>query len=177
MGDANRGLTVGTKYRTSKDEISYLTMPDVDQIAGAVQPKRLGRRGQRNARRLAMVKLDWRGKGLRALHDYELRLREDFDRAEGDYSARCSIVRTFCALLDTRRILVGDPLPGTLRPSKQTTLEAWREAAVPALPCPVSISAPQATGEKPPEFAHTQSVQSAESSANTLDAENSWSGS
>ena len=137
-------------------------MPDVDAIRGAVERKPLGRRGARNARRLAMVKLDWRGKGLRALHDYELRLREDFDAAQGDYSARCSIVRTFCALLDTRRVLVGDPLPGTLRPTRQTTLEMWRNEATPALPVPVSISHATSASGIPASGDATLDVQSAQ---------------
>ena len=81
------------------------------------------------------------------LHDYELRLREDFDTAAGDFSARCGIVRTFLQVLEARRILVGDPLPGTLRPSKPNTLEMWREQAIPALPASVSSSVAEMTGQ------------------------------
>lgn len=162
----------GTRY-----DISYLEMANPDEIPGSEGRNALVRRGQRNVRRLAQTKIDWRGKGLRALHDYELRLREDFDKAEGDYSARCSIVRTFCAVLEARRILVGDPLPGTLRPSKQTTFDAWKEAAVPALPVPISISQPVSSSISPPTTDTAPSVQSAESVAPTLDATNDGQGS
>lgn len=144
-------------------------MPTVDDNPSALRGNRQTRRAGRNARRLAVTKLEWRGRGLRLLDAAEKLLTKDLDAAAGDYSARCSIVRTLCDILDTRRILVGDPLPGTLRPSKQTTYEAWKDAAVPALPMPVSISQAQASVVSHPTHDTSPSVQSAESSVITLD--------
>ena len=47
-----------------------------------------------------------------------------------DIEARCRVVSALCGLLDTRRVLVGDPLPGTLRPSQSKTFDLQR--AIPA---------------------------------------------
>ena len=89
-------------------------------------------------------------------------LQSDLEAAAGDFSARCSIVRTLCQVLDTRRVLVGDPLPGTLRPTRQTTLEMWRNEATPALPVPVSISHATSASGIPASGDATLDVQSAQ---------------
>lgn len=111
-------------------------MPELDERPELFERKSLVRRVQRNSRRVVLEKSEWRGRGLRLLEYTERKLRKDFDAAEGDYTARCALARTLFQLLDTRRAVLGEPLPGVLKPSKNTVLEAWKAQAVPALPAP-----------------------------------------
>ena len=152
-------------------------MPELVDRQELFTSKSLARRRLRSDRARALEKYSWKGKALSNLRKAENAMLDAINGpGKSDPDLLCRLVKTWLSMLDTRRVLVGDPLPGALRPDRSRS-EAWREHALEALPCPVSISAPQATGEKPPEFAHTQSVQSSESHAITLDAQGGGSGS